>query len=271
MKKVSPFSARRTLFRALCLPTLTFALFAAPTRAQTPLPAVHPQAKKSYSAVLMWHDVVAKRKEVWFDTTTAELEGQFRAMKQAGLTPVTLDHLADHLEKGTPIARGAVVLTFDDNNVGLYRYLWPLLKRYRWPAVLFVHTDYVGKPTSKEHCTWAQLKEMEQSGLVKVYPHTASHPADLRKLSDKQLAKEMLAPRLLMEKQLGGSRAHVSYSNGFYNERVAQAAAKAGYRLGITEDWGAAENSRNLLMLRRYSMHKRADQAIRDVARAMKR
>jgi len=239
--------------------------------AEAPLPAVHPQAKNRYSAVLMWHDVVAKRKEVWFDTTTAELEGQFRTMKQAGLTPVTLDQLADHLEKGAPIAKGAVVLTFDDNNLGLYHHLWPLLKRYRWPAVLFVHTDYVGKPTSKEHCTWAQLKEMEQSGYVKVYPHTASHPADLRKLSDKQLEKEMLAPRLLMEKQLGGSRSHVSYSNGFYNERVARAAAKAGYRLGITEDWGAAEQSRNLLMLRRYSMHKRADQAIRDVARGMGR
>jgi len=268
VKKAPPSAA---LLGALCLSAFAFLLSASAAPSQSPLPAVNPQAKKSYSAVLMWHDVVAKRKEVWFDTTTAELEGQFRAMKQAGLTPVTLDQLADHLEKGAPIAKGAVVLTFDDNNVGLYRYLWPLLKRYRWPAMLFVHTDYVGKPTSKEHCTWAQLKEMEQSGFVKVYPHTASHPADLRKLSDKQLAKEMLAPRLLMEKQLGGSRSHVSYSNGFYDERVARAAAQAGYRLGITEDWGAAEQSRNLLMVRRYSMHKRADQAIRDVARAMKR
>ncbi|MCV4690778.1 polysaccharide deacetylase family protein, partial [Escherichia coli] len=88
-----------------------------------------------------------------------------------------------HLEQGKPIAPGAVVLTFDDNNEGLYRHLFPILKRYRWPAVFFVHTDYVGKPTSKAHCTWDQLRELEKSGLVKVYPHTASHPADLRELS----------------------------------------------------------------------------------------
>lgn len=269
MKLLSPSPRSLPFVRTLVLLGLLASSLS--VQAQAPLPTVHPKARNSYSAVLMWHDVVQKRKEVWFDTTTAELEAQFRSIKQAGLTPVTFDQLADHLEKGSPIAPGAVVLTFDDNNLGLYRYLFPLLKRYRWPAMLFVHTDYIGKPTSKEHCTWAQLKEMEQSGLVKVYPHTASHPADLRKLSDKQLDHEMRAPRLLMEKQLGGSRAYVSYSNGFYDERVARAAAKAGYRLGITEDWGAAEQSRNLLMVRRYSMHKRAAQAVRDVARAMKR
>jgi thiamine monophosphate kinase len=74
-----------------------------------------------------------------------------------------------------------------------------------------------------------------------------------------------------VEKHLGGDRRHFSYSNGFYDDRVARAAAKAGYRLAITEDWGAAQQSRNLLMLRRYSMHKRAEQAVRDVARAMPR
>jgi poly-beta-1,6-N-acetyl-D-glucosamine N-deacetylase len=219
----------------------------------------------------MWHDVVQKKKEVWFDTTVAELEEQFQSIKRHRLTPVTLDRLAAHLEKGEPIPRGAVVLTFDDNTLGLYQHLYPMLKRYRWPAVLFVHTDYVGKRTGKDHCTWTQLREMEQSGLVKVYPHTASHPADMRKLSDRQLQQELVPPRQAVAKQLGGSRPYLTYSNGFYDERVARAAWKAGYRLGITEDWGAAQRSRNLLMVRRYSMHKRARQAVQDVARAMKR
>jgi peptidoglycan/xylan/chitin deacetylase (PgdA/CDA1 family) len=236
-----------------------------------PLPTVHPKAKRDYSAVLMWHDVVEKRKEVWFDTTVAELEAQFQSIKRAGLTPVTLDALAGHLETGSPIPKGAVVLTFDDNNLGLYRFLYPMLKRYRWPAVLFVHTAYVGKPTGKPHCTWEQLREMEASGLVKTYPHTVSHPEDMRKLTDAQLAKELVQSRKSVEKHLGGDRRHFSYSNGFYDDRVARAAAKAGYRLAITEDWGAAQQSRNLLMLRRYSMHKRAEQAVRDVARAMPR
>lgn len=258
---------RRNLFSLAGL----FLLLGSAVAAQPALPQAHPKTRGEYSAVLMWHDVVGKKKEVWFDTTVAELEHQFRSIKSRGLTPVTLDRLADHLEKGTPIPKGAVVLTFDDNNLGLYQHLYPMLKRYRWPGVIFAHTDYVGVPTGKPHCTWDQLREMERSGLVKVYPHTASHPSDLRKISEKQLQRELVHARQVMEKQLGGARPYFAYSEGHYDERVARAVAKAGYRLGITEDWGAAQRSSNLMMLRRYSMHKRARQAVEDVARAMRK
>ena len=234
------------------------------------LPPVHPKARGQFSSILMWHDVVARKKEVWFDTTVAELEGQFRSIKQRGLTPITLERLAAHLESGSPVPRGAVVLTFDDNNLGLYRHVFPMLRRYRWPAVLFVHTDYVGVKTGKDHCTWEQLREMERSGLVRVQPHTASHPPDLRKISEKQLARELVYARQVMEKELGGQRAFFAYSEGHYDARVAGAVRKAGYRLGITEDWGAAQRSPNLMMVRRYSMHSRPRQAIDDTARAMR-
>lgn len=251
------------LAHSLCL----LAVLLSPARAAAPdLPQVHPKAKGSFTTVMMWHDVVEKRKEVWFDTTVAELEGQFRRIKRHGLTPVTMDRLAEHLVNGTPIRKGAVVLTFDDNTLGLYRYVYPILKRYRWPAVFFVHTGYVGVKTGKDHCTWAQLKEMEASGLVKVYPHTVSHPADMRRLKDAQVLKELTVSRQSIEKRLGGPRPYFCYSNGFYDARVAALAHKAGYRLAITEDWGPAERSRNLMMVRRYSMHKRAAQAIRDAA-----
>lgn len=259
----------RTAFLTLCAcGSLLLPLSAAPPKSSA-LPEVHPAARKDFSAILMWHDVVQDKKLVWFDTTVKELTEQFESIRRRKLTPITLDKLADHLERGTPVPKGSVVLTFDDNNLGLYQYAFPLLKKYRWPAVLFVHTFYVGKPTGKEHCTWEQLKEMEASGLVKAYPHTVTHPADLRAIPEKQLQKELTVGMASMEKHLGGKRPYFAYSEGHYDERVARAVLKAGYRLGITEDWGAAERSRNLMMVRRYSMHKRAKQAVEDVARAM--
>src|SRR5437763_1976419 len=88
-------------------------------RAEPGLPQVHPGARSSYSALLMWHDVVERKKEVWFDTTVAELEEQFRSIQRHHLQPVSLDRLADHLESGASLPPGAVVLTFDDNNLGL--------------------------------------------------------------------------------------------------------------------------------------------------------
>jgi peptidoglycan/xylan/chitin deacetylase (PgdA/CDA1 family) len=255
------------MYRAAALIAPVLALVLAPSAAAPELPKVHPKARGSFSSLLMWHDVVPRKKEVWFDTTVAELEEQFRSIKRRRLTPVTLERLAEHLETGAPIPPRGVVLTFDDNTLGLYRHLFPMLKRYRWPAVIFVHTDYVGKPTGKEHCTWDQLREMERSGLVKAYPHTASHPQDMRRSSDRQLQRELVHARQVMERELGGERRFFAYSNGFYDERTARAVWKAGYRLGITEDYGPAQRSPNLMMVRRYSMHKRARQAIEETAR----
>jgi biofilm PGA synthesis lipoprotein PgaB len=252
---------RRALLGAL-------ALGAARGAGAAKLPPVHPRARGHFSAVLMWHDVVAGAREVWFDTPVAELEAQFRAIRRLGLTPVTLERLADHLETGAAIPSGAVVLTFDDNTIGLYRHLPPLLRRFGWPAVVFVHTAYVGVRTGKDHCTWAQLREMEAGGLIRAQPHTVTHPADMRRLSREALARELRGSRAALEKHLGGSRRFFAYSNGFHDARVAGEALAAGYRLAITEDWGAAQRSPNLMQLRRYSMHKRADQALRDTARA---
>jgi biofilm PGA synthesis lipoprotein PgaB len=251
---------------------LVFLFLGLPARSAAPeLPPVNPKARTAFTGVLMWHDVVEKSKEVWFDTTLKELDGQFAEIKRRGLTAVTMEQLADHLEKGAPIAKGAVVLTFDDNNVGLLRYALPLLKRYRYPATFFVHTAFVGITTGKEHCTWDQLKEIEATGLVKVYPHTHSHPADLRLLKDAQILKEATISRQSVEKHLGGSRRFYCYSNGFYDERVARISHQAGYRLAITEDRGSAETSHNLMMVHRYSMHRRAEQALREVAQAKSR
>ncbi len=258
--------------------TLSFALEAGmqaqPRRGRAPaapLPPVHPGARRSFTGILMWHDVVPRDKLVWFDTTIAELKEQFESIRKRGLTPITLEALADHLEKGSPAPPGAVVLTFDDNNLGLYRHLYPLARQYRWPVALFVHTDYVGVRTGKDHCTWDQLREMEKSGFVRVYPHTASHPPDLRKVSAEKLKVELEKPLQFIRRELGEHRPFFAYSEGHYNERVARAVLAAGYRLAITEDHGPAERSANLMMVNRYSMHGRAKQAIAEVAAAKAR
>jgi hypothetical protein len=64
--------------------------------------ALHPTASFSYVPAIMYHDVVAGRKQVWFDTTVAELRQHFEAIRQAGLTPIHIDQLYKHLRDGIP-------------------------------------------------------------------------------------------------------------------------------------------------------------------------
>lgn len=231
---------------------------------------IHPNARKRAAAhpgvLLVWHDIVDDRKLVWFDTAVREFEAQLTRLERAGANPVPLDDLYRYLRDGRPAPPpGAVVLCFDDNTLGIHDYAFPRLKARRWPFVVSAHTAFVGVRTGKEHNTWGQLQQMETGGAATIVSQTHTHPEDLRLLSDRDLRREMLTAKITMEVALDHAVRFVTYPSGKWDRRVALAAAHAGYRLGLTEDRGAAEASPHLLGLRRYSTHRRFDEAVRAI------
>ena len=243
---------------------VAFACGARDVRADT-LPQVAANAHVPYVAVLVWHDVLPA-KDVWFDTTTATFAGQLDAIARGGFNVIPLSRLRDHLVLGTPIPAKSLVLTFDDNGSGIYRYAFPILARHRFPATLFVHTNFVGRTTSKHHNTWDDLRAMERSGLVDVQSQTANHPPDLTKLSDADVVHELRLSAFSLERRLGRKPYALVYPYDVYDDRVERLAAQNGYALGFTEDWGAAGDSTSLLEVHRYSILTRFDQALADVA-----
>lgn len=236
------------------------------------LPPIHRTARQNAAiapvTLIVWHDLVPAKKLVWFDTTVAEFGKQLTQLERAGARPISLHDLYRYLATGTPTPPpGAVVLCFDDNTVGIYRHAAPLLAKRGWKFAVSAHTAYVGVPTSKEHNTYAMLREMEGQGAV-IVSQTHTHPPDLTTLSDAALNKEMTESRNRMEKGLGHGVRYITYPSGKWNKRVAEAAQSAGYVLGLTEDRGAAEKSPHLLAINRYSSHKRFAEAVRAVTRS---
>ena len=250
-------------WRLRCFLAIALLCRGASAAAQTPLPT--PAARAPYVAVLVWHDVLPS-KEVWFDTTRDAFHQQLEAIRRGGFTVVTLEALRAHLERGAPLPKKPLVLTFDDNGRGIYENAFPLLHRYRYPATLFVHTNYVGKTTSKRHSTWDDLRSMERSGLVVVQSQTANHPEVLRVLSIADIVHELRLSRLSIERHLAHSVYAIAYPYDNVDARVERIAAAYGYRLGFTEDWGNAGASATLLEVHRYSILTRFDQALADVA-----
>lgn len=243
-------------------------LFVAPARgADRGLPQIVPAGKTPYVAVIVWHDVVAGPKEVWFDTPLDTFRGQLEKIRRGGYHVVPLDALRSHLERGTPLPSRPLVLTFDDNGHGLYDTAFPLLATYRYAATLFVHTNFVGRTTTKRHTTWPQLQEMSRSGLVSIQSLTANHPPDLRALSDDAVGHELRLSRASLEHRLGKKVYALVYPEDNYDARLARLAVDNGYALAFTEDWGNAGDSANLLTVHRYSALTRFDQALTDVAR----
>jgi peptidoglycan/xylan/chitin deacetylase (PgdA/CDA1 family) len=233
--------------------------------AQQALPQVAAGGRTPYVVVLVWHDVVPA-KEVWFDTTVATFESQLTAIERGGFHVIPLERLRAHLAEGAPLPAKSLVLTFDDNGHGIYENAFPRLLRKRFPATLFVHTNFVGTTTAKRHNTWAQLRTMVRSGLISVQSLTANHPPDLRALSDADVVHELRLSKFSLERRLGKPVYALVYPEDNYDDRLARLAAANGYALGFTEDWGNAGDSSSLLEIHRYSVLTRFAQALRDLA-----
>lgn len=126
---------------------------------------------KVMGAVLFGLSTVDNR-EFW-TTPRAQLKMHLEWFRDTGTRVMTLDEVADYIDRGDPLPPRAVVLTIDDADVSVYEVAWPLLMEYGVKAHLFVPTAKVGGPWSGlQVCSWEQLREMAESGAVLVESHT---------------------------------------------------------------------------------------------------
>ena len=199
-----------------------------------PSPEIHPEARLARVPVMMYHDVLPER-EVYFDLTLAELEEDFQAIYDWGLTPISMDQLTYHLRTGDPLPERPIVLSFDDSYAAHYTYVYPLLKRYNFPAVFSVITGKLdGEIAGRSTITWDQLKQMAADPLITISAHTVTHPPDLRALSDEALRYEITTSKIRLEEELGIPIRYFTYPEGYYNDRVANVLDEAGLIAGLT-------------------------------------
>ncbi|MBW4634414.1 MAG: polysaccharide deacetylase family protein [Iphinoe sp. HA4291-MV1] len=228
---------------------------------RSPWPNINERAKQARVPILMYHDIVPK-KQVFFDVTPEELEQHFQTLKENGITPISLDQLMTHLQTGMPLPEKPVVLTFDDGYGGHYEYVYPLLKKYGYPAVFSIYTKGIGNNTGRTHVSWEQLKEMAANPLVTIASHSVSHPPDLTVLPPEQIQKEVVESKAILEANLGIPIRYFTYPAGKYNEQVAGLVQAAGYDLALTMndvDERFAGASESLLAVSRFGQSRLQD------------
>lgn len=159
------------------LPLLALLLSAAPALAEPAFLA------------LCYHDVLDDASgELAIDrmaTGTVTLVSHFQWLKENGYTVISLDDVEAAREGRRPLPEKAVLLTFDDGLKSVYTRVFPLLKLFRYPAVVSVVGSWMeategwtlnygpGKTLRRsDFATWGELKEMQDSGLVEIATHT---------------------------------------------------------------------------------------------------
>ena len=206
-----------------------------------PWPTIHERARLGKVPVIMYHDILPKKK-VSFDVTVKQFKQHLELIKKNGVTPITLDQLIHHLCTGEALPEKPILLTFDDGYIGHYEIVYPLLKKYNYPAVFSVYTDKIeGKIVGRSTLTWSQLQEMAKNPLVTIASHSVTHPKDLTKLSDRELQTEIFKSKQILENKLGIKIDYFTYPEGKYDERVSAWVKVAGYEAALT-----MKNNRNI-------------------------
>jgi biofilm PGA synthesis lipoprotein PgaB len=136
--------------------------------------------------ILNYHDILtaegAQQSLNKMDVGIEHLEQHLNWLKKNGYKIISVQNIVDAAAGKYTLPNKAVLLTFDDGYQSFYTRVFPLLKKYRYPAtVALVGTWMDGNVTADEPgkplLNWDQVREMVQSGLVEV----ASHSYDLHK------------------------------------------------------------------------------------------
>ncbi len=185
--------------------------------------------------ILMYHRVGAgQHLNSSTDVSLQTFERQMEFLRIHHYNVISLLDLADLLRAQKRIPYNTVVITFDDGTLDNFENAFPVLKKMRFKATIFMITGNVGKEgwLSEE-----DLKILEGAG-IQIGSHTHNH-AFLPRVSIENAIAELQESRNRLEKILGHPIFLLSYPAGGVTKAVRQLSEQAGYQCAVTTNYAS--------------------------------
>lgn len=225
-----------------------------------------PNVNIIYPRILMYHMISphlpkSKSKFNRLRVPPSEFEKQLRWLKKNGWISMTMSELA----KCDVVPPKTVVLTFDDGYADNYANAFPLLKKYKMKATIYLvvnrfHQTWASDKDTKQSSeelnsepmlSHEMVQEMLSSGLIEFGSHTLNH-VNLPTLSYEQKQTEIARSKIMLEEQYAILCDSFAYPFGFFDKDDVSLVAQSGYTNAVTTQNGyeAWENS-NKFQLKR--------------------
>jgi peptidoglycan/xylan/chitin deacetylase (PgdA/CDA1 family) len=187
--------------------------------------------------VLVYHNFSPDKTDK-MTVSRASFEDQMRLLKERGYRVISLDQLFDFLDFKKQIPSKSVVITIDDGWKTAYEIAFPVLKKFDYPATLFVYTGLIN--TSRKAMTWEQVKELADNG-IDIQSHTITH-RDLAGVQDKEsfkeyldaVEKEIIESSNIIKKNTGRDCRYLAYPFGNSSNIVVAVLKRNGFRGAFT-------------------------------------
>jgi len=205
--------------------------------------------------VIMYHMVCntsGENTRVRYDNVFPEqFKQQMQYLCESGYRVVRLAEYFKWHKGELNLPKKSVVITFDDGYKNVYDNAYPVLRKYNFPATIFLVTDYIGKEQSfgwfKDDdnslwpLSWGEVAEMSQ-GNITIGSHSLSHP-HLGRLTPEKIEKELGSSKQEIEDQINKEASFFSYpigikQYGVYNNNTKRGLISSGYQLAFVSEIG---------------------------------
>ena len=138
-----------------------------------------------------------------------------------------LDTVSQHIQNETPPKR-QFLISFDDGYRDNYEIVLPILEKYNIRGIFFILPQYIGKKNVwdrraqvyLQHMNHHQLLDLSRRGHT-IGSHGLTHNSFL-KLSDKDLKKEFVQSKEMLEQLIGDKIEYFAYPYGDSNDHIGQ-------------------------------------------------
>jgi peptidoglycan/xylan/chitin deacetylase (PgdA/CDA1 family) len=182
---------------------------------------------------------------------------QINKIRQNNLKFINLQEFEDSLA-GKKIKKTGVFLTIDDGYKSVNKIV-PYISKNKIPVMLFVMAkkDRVNRKeleSNEKLLTFKEIKKLKRAGFF-IGCHSATHP-DFKNLSQKEIEKEIIASKKLLERKLGFRVDYFAYPKGVFSNKLIKIVKKAGYKAAFAVKSGHIASSENRFALPRVVVDK---------------
>ena len=178
--------------------------------------------------------------ETWCYVSGNVFEKQLNYLKNNDWQVISFETFLEGLANPALFPDKSALITFDDGYRSNLEIAYPILKRFGYPAVMFVPTAFVGSYNSfdadigyepiEAMCSWEELRELDKLGFS-IQSHGVNH-SHFSELTVEQLKQEVVVSKEMLEQELNKTIEAFSFpygDNGLNQEKTDGILKDAGY------------------------------------------
>ena len=241
-------------------PTATATVTLTPTITPTLTPQPTPTSTRVVQGpghvtipILLYHHIQSTVTYSRYRVPPEKFDQQMQLLHNWGYETITTEMLVKAITEGAELPPRPILITFDDGDVDIYQYAFPIMAKYGFKGVYYLVANYVDQPN---FISVTQVQEMAAAGW-EIGSHSLNH-IDLTLSPERQRA-EVVESKQRLEEMLGVPILTFAYPFGKADSGTVDYVHFAQYIAAMGLGFTADQWESNLFFLQRWEVQSTFD------------